>query len=195
MLARVHAVLLAVLLGSGFVLAGPRTVEAQDHRAWQALRQPGTVAIMRHAIAPGTGDPANFELGDCSTQRNLDDRGRQQARDIGAAFRERGIEVDRVLTSQWCRSRDTAELLGLAPVEDFPPLNSFFRDRSARDVQTRKTRNFLAQLPDSERVVLVTHQVNITALTGEFASSGEVIIIEIADDGTVQVLGDLLIRS
>ncbi len=79
----------------------------------QAFEAPGTVAIMRHAIAPGTGDPSGFDIGDCSTQRNLDDRGRKQARKVGQAFRAAGIAVDRVLTSQWCRCRETARLLEL----------------------------------------------------------------------------------
>ncbi len=149
---------------------------------------------MRHAIAPGTGDPAYFEIGDCSTQRNLDDRGRAQARAVGDAFRANGIEVDRVLTSQWCRCRETARLLDLAPVEDFPPLNSFFEDRSTRDQQTRETRRFLAEQPDDEQLMLVTHQVNISALTGQFASSGEVIVIDVGPDGEVEVLGEVLIR-
>jgi phosphohistidine phosphatase SixA len=139
---------------------------------WEALKRPGAIAIMRHAIAPGTGDPAEFRLGDCITQRNLDDRGRTQARAIGQAFRENGIVVDRVLSSQWCRCLETAELLDLGPVEEFPALNSFFADRSTRNAQTRETRSFLASLPDDARIMLVTHQVNITALTGRSVASG-----------------------
>ncbi len=161
---------------------------------WEALGRPGTVAIMRHAIAPGTGDPADFRLGDCSTQRNLDERGRAQARAIGAAIREAGITIDRVLTSQWCRSRETAELLGLGPVEEMPALNSFFGDRSTRDAQTEQLRAFLAELPGDQRVVMVTHQVNITALTGRGVASGEVFVLDVAQDGAVEVLDEILIR-
>ena len=161
---------------------------------WEALKRPGAVAIMRHAIAPGTGDPAEFRLGDCSTQRNLDERGREQARAIGAAIRAAGVEVDRVLTSQWCRSRETAELLGLGPVEEMPALNSFFEDRSTREAQTRALRAHLAGLPDDERVVLVTHQVNITALTGRGVSSGEVFVLDVEPDGAVEVIDEILIR-
>jgi phosphohistidine phosphatase SixA len=161
---------------------------------WDALGRPGTHAIMRHALAPGTGDPPAFRIGDCATQRNLDARGRAQARAIGAAIREAGVSFDRVLTSQWCRCRDTAELLDLAPVEDFPPLNSFYADRSTAQRQTRKTRQFLADMPDDERVVLVTHQVNITALTDQFPSSGEVFVLRMTDAGEVTVKGSVLIR-
>lgn len=186
--------LVAALLIAAAAL--PRLADAQDStQAWDALQEPGTVAVMRHAVAPGGGDPANFELGDCSTQRNLNDAGRAQARRIGHAFRDNGIKVDRVLTSQWCRCRDTAELLDLAPVEDFPALNSFFQDRSTRDQQTEAVRDFLADAPAGEKLVLVTHQVNITALTNVFPSSGEVIVIEVADDGTVDVRGSFLIRA
>jgi phosphohistidine phosphatase SixA len=185
---------LAALLAAALAL--PQPAAAQDAgEAWAALKQPGTVAIMRHALAPGGGDPANFELGDCATQRNLNDAGREQARRIGQAFRDQGIQVDRVLTSQWCRCRDTAELLDLASVEDFPALNSFFEDRSTRDQQTRAVRDFLQEAPDDEKLVLVTHQVNITALTDVFPSSGEVVVIEVADDGAVEVCGTVLIRA
>ncbi|MBK1666782.1 histidine phosphatase family protein [Rhodovibrio sodomensis] len=185
---------LAAFLTAAFALPAP--VQAQSGGgAWAALKQPGTVAIMRHALAPGTGDPANFELGDCSTQRTLNGAGREQSRRIGQAFRDHGIQVDRVLTSQWCRCRQTAELLGLAPVADFPALNSFFEDRSTRDQQTAAVRDLLADAPADEKLVLVTHQVNITALTDVFPSSGEVIVIEVADDGTVDVRGSFLIRA
>jgi phosphohistidine phosphatase SixA len=161
---------------------------------WEALKRPGAVAIMRHAIAPGTGDPDDFRLGDCSTQRNLDARGREQAREIGGAIRAAGVKVDRVLTSQWCRSRETAELLGLGPVQELPALNSFFEDRSTRDAQTRALRAYLAGLSADERVVLVTHQVNITALTGRGVSSGEVFVLDVAPDGRVEVVEEILIR-
>lgn len=176
------AVLIVVLL------LMPATTLA--NAAWDALRQPGAIAIMRHALAPGTGDPAGFTLGDCSTQRNLDEAGRAQARAIGQVIRSLGVEVDRVLTSEWCRCRETAELLGVGEVEAFPALNSFFADRSTRDAQTSRTRAFLAGLRDDARIILVTHQVNITALTGRFASSGEAIIIDVEPDGTVLLLGE-----
>ena len=161
---------------------------------WEALKRPGAVAIMRHAIAPGTGDPETFRLGDCSTQRNLDGRGRAQARAIGAAIRAAGVEVDRVLTSQWCRSRETAELLGLGPVQEMPALNSFFEDRSTRDRQTRALRDWLAALPEDERVILVTHQVNITALTGRGVASGEVFVLDVGPGGSVEVADEILLR-
>ena len=157
---------------------------------WEALDQPGAIAIMRHALAPGGGDPAGFDVTDCATQRNLDDRGRAQARAIGAALRDRGIRFDRVLTSQWCRCRETAELLNLGPVTEEPALNSFFGNRSRGPAQTEATRALLAE--GGDRLMLVTHQVNITALTGVFPASGEVVIFRDTDAG-IEVLGRIRI--
>jgi len=136
---------------------------------------------MRHALAPGTGDPADLRLGDCTTQRNLDDRGRAQARAIGDAFRARGIVFDTVLTSQWCRTRETAELLDLGPVVEAAALNSFFRDGSTRAAQTEATRALIAATDG--RSLLVTHQVNISALTGESTRSGEVLVVRLTEAG------------
>lgn len=164
-----------------------------DEAAWDALARPGALAIMRHANAPGVGDPDNFALGDCSTQRNLDDRGRAQATAIGEAFRARNVDVGRVYTSQWCRARETAELLGLGTVDVLAALNSFFEDRNQRAPQTEALRESLAAIPDEERAVLVTHQVNITALTGQSTRSGEIVVVDVGDDGTPTVLGSIAI--
>jgi phosphohistidine phosphatase SixA len=178
-----------IVLAAMIAVTGPAALAD----AWDALRAPGTVALMRHALAPGTGDPADFTLGDCSTQRNLDERGRAQARAVGDAFRANDIAVDRVLTSQWCRCRETAELLALAPVEDLPALNSFFADRSTRAAQTAAVRALLADLPDATRAVLVTHFVNIRALTGRAVSSGDIVVVTVDDDGAVTVRGEIAV--
>lgn len=171
--------LVLALLGL-LVLTGPAIEAARasgEAQAWAALSSDrGAIAVMRHALAPGTGDPAGFRLGDCTTQRNLDDRGRAQARAIGAAFRERGITVDRVLTSQWCRARETAALLGLGEPQELPDLNSFFADRREAESQTQRLAAAIRALPRGTVAVLVTHQVNITALTGVYPSSGEIIV-------------------
>ena len=182
--------LLAVALLAALVPASAPT--AADTRLAR-LPEPGVVAIMRHALAPGFSDSASFDLDDCATQRNLDARGRAQAREIGAAIRAAGVSVDRVLTSQWCRCRDTARLLGLGPVEELPALNSFFRDRSRAGAQTAELRKFLLGLPRGETVVLVTHYVNIQALTGRGTASGEVLLLEIGRDGAVSAVDGLLI--
>lgn len=169
------------------ILMLPGAALAND---WEALDTPGAFAIMRHALAPGTGDPANLTVGDCSTQRNLSQQGRDQATRIGQAFRDRGHSFDIVLTSQWCRCRDTAELLNLGPVEEVPAFNSFFQDFSTRDSQTAEALTHLADR--SDRPFIVTHQVNIRALTGQITRSGEVLIVRHAGD-TLDVLGSILI--
>lgn len=182
--------LLAVALMAALILPPTRTVA--DAR-FSLLSEPGIVAIMRHAHAPGTGDPASFRLDDCASQRNLGARGAEQARQIGAAIRAADVTVDRVLTSQWCRCRDTAKLLDLGPVEELPALNSFFRypDRSGR--QTADLRQFLFDLPPEETVLLVTHYVNIRALAGRSAASGEVLLLKIESGETISVVGEILI--
>ncbi|MEP0323372.1 histidine phosphatase family protein [Bauldia litoralis] len=157
---------------------------------WDLLDEPDAVAIMRHAVAPGTGDPSAFALDDCSTQRNLDARGRAQARKIGDAFRERGIVFDQVLTSQWCRTRETAELLDVGPVMDAPSLNSFFRKTATRDRQTEETLKLIEGREG--RLMLVSHQVNISALTGRGTRSGEILIIRMSGNAP-EVVGSILI--
>ena len=169
------------------ILMLPGAALAND---WEALDTPGAFAIMRHALAPGTGDPANLTVGDCSTQRNLNQQGRDQATRIGQAFRDRGHSFDIVLTSQWCRCRDTAELLNLGPVQEVPAFNSFFQDFSTRESQTAEALSLLADR--TNRPFIVTHQVNIRALTGQTTRSGEVLIVRHAGD-TLDVLGSILI--
>ena len=182
--------LLAAALVTGLLL--PPAPTSADAR-FAPLSRPGIVAIVRHAHAPGTGDSAAFALDDCTTQRNLDMQGREQAREIGAAIRAAGVSVDRILTSQWCRCRDTARLLGLGPVADLPVLNSFFRNPDRADGQTAELRRFLFGLPPGEVIVLVTHYVNIRALTGRGVASGEVLLLEIGRDGTISVVDEILI--
>ena len=156
--------------------------------AWRAARAPGAHLLMRHALAPGVGDPADFSLADCAAQRNLNGTGRQQARRIGERLRAAGVKPDRVLTSQWCRCRDTAVLLGLGPVEDQPLINSFFRNASTRQAQTAGVLDLLRRLDMAgEKALLVTHQVNITALTGIFPASGEILVTRL-EDGRLRAL-------
>jgi hypothetical protein len=162
-----------------------------DENPWQALRSGVAVGLLRHALAPGVGDPAHFRLDDCATQRNLSEAGRQQARAIGAAFRLNGITSARVLSSRWCRCRETARLLDLGPVEPFPLLDSFFADRERANPQTAALQAFLSRPYAGPPRVLVTHQVNITALTNVVPRSGELIVAQPLADGRVRVIGRL----
>lgn len=162
---------------------------------WQALARGQAVALMRHAPAPGTGDPADFVLDDCNTQRNLSEAGREQARAIGERFRRHGIEQAQVYSSRWCRCLDTARLLGLGEAQPFDGLDSFFRDQSAEPMRSAATRALIEQqaAPGRPPLVLVTHQVNITALTGVFPESGEIVVVRSGPEG-LTMLGRLRTR-
>ncbi len=172
-------------------LTNPLYAKAAATAQWSQIAQGGIAILIRHAIAPGFSDPAGFRLEDCTTQRNLSTMGQQQARDIGAEFRRRGITIDAVYTSQWCRCRETARLLGLGPVTPLPMLNSFFEARGQEKNQTEKVSRFLQTIPHSRTIILVTHQVNITALTGIYPSSGEAVLVQLTESATLPVLGRL----
>lgn len=180
-------------------LGGMATALAIEARAdggvLSLLAEPGTHAIMRHALAPGTGDPAAFELRDCATQRNLDARGRAQAAATGQMIRDAGIRIDAVLSSQWCRCLDTARLLDLGPVIEEPALNSFFRDRARGRPQTDDLLARLAGTPAEETLLMVTHFVNVRALLGETARSGELVVFSLEPDRTVRVRASVLLPA
>ncbi|MEM1365266.1 MAG: histidine phosphatase family protein [Pseudomonadota bacterium] len=163
-------------IGSGTMGFGSqaRATEA----LWRKLRDGGYTILLRHANAPGTGDPRNFELGNCATQRNLDSRGRLDARRIGAQFAARGTVITEVLTSEWCRCQDTAELAFEGnDIEAFPPINSFFRTPETEVEQTAATLERIYNFSGIGNQVMVTHQVNITALTGERPRQGDAIVV------------------
>jgi broad specificity phosphatase PhoE len=145
---------------------------------WQALRGGDAVALVRHAEAPGSGDPPGFRLDDCGTQRNLSAEGRAQAARLGEAFRREGIAGAEIRSSAWCRCRETATGLALGPVEVAPVLNSFYGSPAAATEVTAGLRALIGNLPRSRAAVLVTHQVNITALTGIYPRSGEAIVVQ-----------------
>lgn len=142
----------------------------------QAWTQGGNVLFLRHALAPGFGDPDHFRLGACATQRNLDARGRDQARALGAALRAQGVRFDAVLSSQWCRCLETARLMEVGPVTPFAGLNSFFQDHAPRRETLALLRDRLAQTPADALVLMVTHQVVIRAITGLSTVSGGAVL-------------------
>jgi broad specificity phosphatase PhoE len=161
-------------------------IQSSEGELAQRLRDVGQVLLIRHAEAPGTGDPEAFRVGDCSTQRNLSEAGRDQARAIGAWLRDRGVARARVFSSQWCRCLETAELLGMGPVEELPALNSFYQRPADREPNLEALDVFLAaQPPDGELLVLVTHQVTISAVSGEFVRSGRGVIKTLGRDGVL----------
>lgn len=182
-----------LLLAIGFLFAVTAPLSATEETRhtglWQAIKSGQHVVLMRHALAPGSGDPSNFSLRDCGTQRNLSDGGRAQAKRIGARFRAAGIASARVYSSQWCRCLETARLLGLGAVEELESLNSFFRQPERREVTTQALESWLAAQALDRPLVLVTHQVNITALTGVYPRSGEMIVLKRSKDGALTLAG------
>lgn len=141
------------------------------------LRQPGAVGLMRHARAPGVGDPPGMRLGECATQRNLSDEGREQARALGRRMRAVGLETAQLHSSAWCRARETAELLGLGPVSHLQALDSFFEDRRIASERTAALRAFMEAGHNGPPRILVSHQVNITALVDLYPADAELVVL------------------
>ena len=144
-----------------------------------------------HAYAPGSGDPDNFQIGDCATQRNLDERGHAQARAIGVFLRHHEIVKVRLYSSQWCRCLETARLMNLGTVQQLPALNSFFSRPADREARIAALKAFLAEQPrDGRPIILITHYVTIAAMTGEGVSSGEGMVLQLKN-GSPKVVGRL----
>ena len=146
--------------------------------AWAALRGDGHVALIRHASAPGpSGDPKDFRLDDCKSQRNLSERGRADARALGDLFRAQRVKIGKVLSSQWCRCRQTAELMNIGPVEDAPTFNNAFVLSDRRAQLTAGARVAIASWRGPGTLVVATHGANILALLGFRAAEGEVVVV------------------
>jgi len=185
-------ILVFIALSCGMV----QQAQAIDTELWDKFQNGDAVALLRHALAPGTGDPVEFLLNDCSTQRNLSEQGRLQATQIGALLKSNGIQQAAVYSSQWCRCIDTANGLDFGMIEPLPMLNSFYQDRSTESEQTDILTKWIQtrlENPDNNAIspaILVSHQVNITALTGVYPSSGELVLVGYKDSQLV-VLGTL----
>jgi len=176
----------------GFMALAVMNAHANDDDLIKLMKSGGHILMIRHAYAPGSGDPANFKIGDCATQRNLDDRGRSQARAIGDWLRSKGIKDAKIYSSQWCRCLETATLLGLGPVAELPALDSFYGKPQNREPDIKALRSFIATLPDDgELIIFVTHYVNILEITGEGVSPGEGVVLKIKEGGAYDVLGIL----
>jgi len=145
------------------------------------------VLMIRHADAPGFSDPPGFKLGDCSTQRNLGERGRTQAKELGVWLKKQGITSAVVLSSAWCRCEETARLLALGAVTTVPELGSFFQNMSDSGPQTNALKVLLAKRlkapAPGKPMILVTHQVNISAFTGTSVGQGELLLVKIGAKG------------
>jgi len=163
----------------------------QEVSFWAAVNTGSTFVLMRHALAPGNSDPDNFDVNDCATQRNLSQAGRNQAKTIGERLKKNAQVELTVFSSQWCRCLETARQLGLGEVAPLPSLNSFYQRYEREKQQTESTVDWMSKRNAKGSAVLVTHQVNITELTGIYPDSGEMVVVKIADGGVVQVLGRL----
>lgn len=183
--------LLLLALASAGAQAAAAGAELAEEALWNKLRSGGVMVLMRHAATnPGIGDPPDFSLGDCATQRNLSEAGRRQARAIGAAFTQHGVNPGAIWSSRWCRCLDTAKLaFGRAQPE--PALDSMFNDdTAAANAKLRALRTRLTARRESAPLVLVTHDVNIRALTGASLAQGEM-VLTILRDGKLEPIGRL----
>ncbi|MEY3165603.1 MAG: hypothetical protein RLZZ291_120 [Actinomycetota bacterium] len=185
------ALLIAAVVISSLL---PNQAVAKDLAIWDKLqgRNPkGYVLLMRHALAPGVGDPSNFKLGDCSTQRNLSAEGREDAREIGEWLKRRDIPILRVESSRWCRARETAELLGVGAVKANRNLDSLFQEVDPiSDPRTAKIRKRIVDHRQTQGLlVMVGHFVNISALTGVGVESGEGVLVRANARGEIKVVG------
>ena len=143
------------------------------------LKEGGKIVFIRHAIAPGGGDPPQFTLKDCNTQRNLSQDGIDQSKKIGLFFLKNNILIEKVLSSEWCRCKDTAKH-AFEEYNTFEALNSFFdeRFRKNKDKQIKELINYLKSWKSEKNLVLVTHYVVILELLNLGASSGEIIVVD-----------------
>ncbi len=157
----------------------------------EILKKENNIIFIRHAIAPGNGDPANFDISDCSTQRNLSKKGELQALKIGEFFKENDIKFTKVLSSEWCRCKDTAKIaFGNYETKNF--LNSFYDKRFSenKDKQILGFQKFIKNWDFSGNLILVTHYVVISEILDLATSSGEIVIT----DNNLETLSSLEIN-
>lgn len=169
-----------------FVLGYVCLVDHATASLEKSLQDGQHVLLMRHADAPGYGDPAGYVIGQCSTQRNLGDYGKKQSKAIGVWLSSQGIQNANVLSSPWCRCMDTAKLLNKGPVKIESSLGSFFDDMSLERKQTKDLevliKNELAKQPLAP-IILVTHHVNIQAYTGKVVGVGDMVLVKVNKNG------------
>lgn len=168
-----------ITLGLVWLMIGSLT---QASNLSEKLQSPDHVLLMRHTLAPGVGDPANYTLADCKTQRNLSSEGRQQAVVVGDWLRHQGLKNADVYSSAWCRCKDTAQLLGFKGVQIEPTLSSFFDEMHKAPAQNQRLQNFIAEklkTKGKQPLILVTHHVNIFEFMGENVSSGDLVLAKV----------------
>ena len=150
---------------------------ANEQKVIKDLKEGGKLILIRHSEAPGTGDPANFNLSDCKTQRNLSAEGIEQAKRLGEFFKKNNISFEKVYSSEYCRCKDTARN-AFKDFEIFSGLNSTFADPSKTPAYMKKTKEFIEKLDKNKNYIFVAHHTTIEGLTSTFAGSGEMIIVD-----------------
>jgi phosphohistidine phosphatase SixA len=180
----VIAVLLCLVAGAD--------AQASD-AIWEALRAPGSVVVLRHSYAPGGFDPPTAKLDDCSTQRNLDETGRAQARRVGEAFRQHGIVVGTILSSPRCRCLDTARL-ALREPQPWDVLQGALNDEARRQQQLVVIRQRIAEHVSGPPLVLVTHGSVVSDLTGLNVRMGAFVVLRRTSEGRHTVVGELFVE-
>ena len=177
------------------VLVATGSVRADEAAAWAALRQGGIVALMRHGDAPGVGDPDGWRLDDCTTQRNLSERGRDEARSVGARLRAERIAIARVLSSPWCRCVDTATLVGVGPVQVEPAFANAFVLSDRREALREGGQAVIGRWRGPGVLLVVTHGENIRALTGRSPATAEIVVVAPGAGGTLREIGSLAAQA
>ena len=152
------------------------------------LEDGGKLIFIRHAYAPGNGDPAGFNLNDCSTQRNLSDDGRKQAQRIGEFFTKNKIEIDKVLSSEWCRCKETAKI-AFKNYSTNSFLNSFYSSKFSKnkDKQVKAFNYYIKNLERKKNLIFVTHYVFISEVLNYGPSSGEIVV----SDKNLNIIGSI----
>jgi len=174
------------------VCAWAVSVAQATESIWEASRTPGSVVVLRHSFAPGGFDPPDAKLDECSTQRNLDERGRMQAQRIGDAFRQNGVAVGAVLSSPRCRCLDTARL-AFGQAQPWDALQGALNDAERGQRQLAEIRKAIAGHRSGPALVLVTHGSVVTALTGLSIRMGEFVVLRRVPDGSHAVAGQLYV--
>ena len=185
---RIAVVLLALAALAPSLIVAPMGAVADERDAWAALVNGSHVALVRHGNAPpGYGDPPGFKIDDCATQRNLDELGRAQARAVGEAFRQHGVQVDKILSSPLCRCLETARLMALGPVESVLAVAS--SDRSPEGLPALK--QMVANWRGPGTLVLVTHAFTVRALVGIMPEQAETVVVRprLGDQAGMDVVG------
>jgi len=171
----------------------PCQAAGADEKIWDLLRQGGQVVAIRHTqTTQGFGDPPGFKLDDCATQRNLNDEGRAQARNMGAAFRERGVPIAAVISSPWCRCLETARL-AFGEAESWSALSNLYGRPQNEAHQSRAMRERISGFRGPGNLVLVSHGVTIRAATGTYLSMGDFVVLTPRGSGRFDVVGTITV--